>query len=81
MQTIRIQHFLWVLIYYSSTYLQVSVECFFLCWLGTDIRVEFVVGQGKSGSGFNTCWGHSSLLLQVNLKHSGGSEYGVSTEN
>lgn len=31
----------------------------------TDLRFEFVVGQGKSGSGFNACWGHSSRLVQV----------------
>lgn len=34
----------------------------------TDLRVEFVVGQAKSGSGFNTCWGHSSRLVQAMMK-------------
>lgn len=34
----------------------------------TDLRAEFVAGQGKSGPGFNTCWGHSSRLVQVMRK-------------
>ena len=46
----------------------------------TDLSVEFVVGQGKSGSGFNTCWGHSSWLVQVLLKPRRACEYCVRTE-